>query len=81
MTVNRMLKKGEIHEELVNEEETDVPKKQEVEKLDEHKCNDTESRQSVINTYIGVKKTGDQLKENIQKTRNETKSDKNSTKI
>ena len=52
-----MLKKDEIHEELVNEEETDVPKKQEVEKLDEHKCNDTESRQSVTNTYIAVKKT------------------------
>ena len=57
MTVNRMLKKGEIHGELVNEVETDVPKKQEVRKLDERKCNDTESRQSVTNTYTGEKET------------------------
>ena len=57
MTVHRILKKGEIHEELVNEVETDVSKKQEVRKLDEHKCNDTESRQSVTNTYTGEKET------------------------
>ena len=52
-----MLRKGEIHGELVNEVETDVPKKQEVRKLDERKCNDTESRQSVTNTYTGEKET------------------------
>ena len=55
MTVKRMLKEGEIHEELVNEAETDVPKKQQVRKLDEHKCNNTESRQIVTNTYTGDK--------------------------
>ena len=54
MTVNKMLKKGEVYEELVNEEETDVPKKQGVKKLDEHKSNDTESRQSVTNTFLQV---------------------------